>query len=148
MPLSKDLEEVYDVGQDKLTPQALAYLRAREADPKCSYGDFAALSEVVDEQTASFMKREVSDGVIAPGYDPKALEILKTKKGGAFLILEIDPDYVGTSVRGRARNLVLPSCVCCFRLLFFFFVGVFFFCIFPFFIYFFFSLALSLALIF
>eukprot|EP00591_Stephanopyxis_turris_P012480 CAMPEP_0195520844 /NCGR_PEP_ID=MMETSP0794_2-20130614/17578_1 /TAXON_ID=515487 /ORGANISM="Stephanopyxis turris, Strain CCMP 815" /LENGTH=615 /DNA_ID=CAMNT_0040650279 /DNA_START=31 /DNA_END=1878 /DNA_ORIENTATION=+ len=76
-----------------LTPSALAYLRARHADPKCSFGDFAAVSDMVDEDTALILKKEVSDGIVAPGFTPEALEILKKKKGGKFIILEATAGY-------------------------------------------------------
>jgi phosphoribosylaminoimidazolecarboxamide formyltransferase/IMP cyclohydrolase len=92
-PLSPLLEEVYDVSSAALTPVALAYVRARNADPMCSFGDFAAVSHVVDEATAMCLKTEVSDGIIAPGYTPEALAILKTKKSGNFIILQADPSY-------------------------------------------------------
>ena len=69
VPLTPEEEEIYEVKGKPLTPSALAYLRARNADPMCSYGDFAALSDVVDEATASILKIEVSDGIIAPGDD-------------------------------------------------------------------------------
>mmetsp|Transcript_25400 Transcript_25400/g.35400 ORF Transcript_25400/g.35400 Transcript_25400/m.35400 type:complete len:421 (+) Transcript_25400:112-1374(+) len=93
MPLDDTLAEVYDVDAKSLTPLAAAYIRARHADPKSSFGDFVALSDKVDEQTAKILKREVSDGIIAPGYDEKALELLKQKKGGKYLILEGDVTY-------------------------------------------------------
>jgi len=93
VPLSKVEKIVYDVGQLELTPTAVAYLRARGADPKCSFGDFAAVSDVVDEATALVMKREVSDGIIAPGFEQKALDILKTKQDGRYIILQADPEY-------------------------------------------------------
>eukprot|EP00466_Bigelowiella_natans_P010205 jgi/Bigna1/92282/estExt_fgenesh1_pm.C_120003 len=91
--LDEVLADVYDVDAKSLTPLAAAYIRARHADPKSSFGDFVALSDKVDEQTAKILKREVSDGIIAPGYDEKALEILKQKKGGKYLILEGDVSY-------------------------------------------------------
>jgi AICAR transformylase/IMP cyclohydrolase PurH len=78
---------------DDLSPVALAYVRARGGDRMCSFGDFGAVSDVVDVPLAKVIRREVSDGIIAPGYEPEALEILKAKKGGSFLALEIDPDY-------------------------------------------------------
>lgn len=94
LPLDETLGEVYDVSDAKsLTPLAAAYVRARQADPKSSFGDFVALSDRVDEATARVLKREVSDGVIAPGYDEKALEILRAKKKGRYLILEADLSY-------------------------------------------------------
>ncbi len=77
----------------ELTPVALAYLRARNADPMCSFGDFAAVSDEVDEATAKILKKEVSDGIVAPSYTPEALEILKKKKGGKFIILEAVKDF-------------------------------------------------------
>lgn len=85
--------EVTPEAAKELTPVALAYLRARNADPLCSFGDFAAVSDIVDEATAKILKKEVSDGIIAPGYTKEALEILKTKKGGKFIILEATKDY-------------------------------------------------------
>jgi len=93
VPLDDILKEIYDVGDKVLTPLAVTYLRARHADPKSSFGDFAALSEKVDEETAKFLKREVCDGIIAPDFDEKALAILKTKKKGNFIILKGDVDY-------------------------------------------------------
>ena len=80
--------------KDELSPIACAYIRARGADRLCSYGDWAALSEVCDADTARYLKAEVSDGIIAPGYTPEALEILKTKKKGNYNVVEIDPNYV------------------------------------------------------
>ena len=76
------------------SPLACAYARARGTDRMCSFGDWVALSDVCDVTTATMLKREVSDGIIAPGYGPEALEILKTKKSGNYTILKIDPDYV------------------------------------------------------
>ena len=95
LPLDETLRKIYwvdDAGE--LTPLASAYARARGADRMSSFGDFIALSEVCDECTARLIKREVSDGVIAPGYTPEALEILKTKKKGNYNVIEIDPSYV------------------------------------------------------
>ena len=77
-----------------LSPIACAYIRARGADRLCSYGDWAALSDVCDAATARYLKLEVSDGIIAPGYTDEALEILKTKKKGNYNVVQIDPDYV------------------------------------------------------
>jgi len=96
VPLSKTECEAYEVTEEaaeNLTPVALAYLRARNADPMCSFGDFAAVSDVVDEATAMILKKEVSDGIIAKGYTPEALVILKGKKGGKFIILEANDGY-------------------------------------------------------
>ena len=87
------LDEMYFAPDFPLTPLATAYVRARGADRMSSYGDFSALSDVCDVATAKILKHEVSDGVIAPGYEPEALEILKTKKKGNYVILEMDPAY-------------------------------------------------------
>ena len=96
--VAKELTDVerqmYFAGDLPLSPIASAYVRARGADRLCSYGDWAALSDVCDEETARFLALEVSDGVIAPGYTGKALEILKTKRKGGYNVVEIDPDYV------------------------------------------------------
>ena len=78
----------------ELSPIACAYVRARGSDRLCSYGDWAALSDICDEPTALYLKNEVSDGIIAPGYTPEALEILKSKKRGGYNVVQIDPDYV------------------------------------------------------
>ncbi len=92
--LPGDLARAYEVGGRKLTPPALAYVRARGADPKSSFGDFVALSEPVDEATAEFLKGVISDGIVAPGYESAALKTLSAKKSGAFVVLEADPDFV------------------------------------------------------
>ena len=92
-PLSETLKEMYFAPDFPLTPLATAYVRARGADRMSSYGDFSALSDVCDIATAKILKHEVSDGVIAPGYEPEALEILKTKKKGNYVILQMDPAY-------------------------------------------------------
>jgi phosphoribosylaminoimidazolecarboxamide formyltransferase / IMP cyclohydrolase len=94
VPLTDILQQVYFVEGIQLSPIATAYIRARGADRMSSYGDFVALSDECDAQTASFLKREVSDGIIAPSYSAAALEILKTKRKGNYLILQMDPDYV------------------------------------------------------
>ena len=95
LPLSETDKKMYFVEDGaELSPIACAYIRARGADRLCSYGDWAALSDVCDAATAAYLKPEVSDGVIAPGYTPEALEILKTKKKGGYNVVEIDPDYV------------------------------------------------------
>jgi phosphoribosylaminoimidazolecarboxamide formyltransferase/IMP cyclohydrolase len=91
--LEPDLARAYEVEGRALTPALLAYVRARGADPKCSYGDFVALSEVVDDETARFLAGVVSDGIIAPGYEPAALETLRGKKGGGFVVLRADADF-------------------------------------------------------
>ena len=84
-----------------LTPVALAYIRARNADPMCSFGDFAAVSHVVDVATAKVLKVEVSDGIIAPGFEPEALEILKQKKKGAFIVLQADENFIAPLLEFR-----------------------------------------------
>jgi phosphoribosylaminoimidazolecarboxamide formyltransferase/IMP cyclohydrolase len=93
VPLPDDLARAYEVKGASLTPAATAYVRARGADPKCSFGDFVALSDAVDEPTASFLAGVVSDGIIAPGYDAKALRTLCEKKGGSFIVLQADPGF-------------------------------------------------------
>ena len=94
-PLSEVDRKIYFVDQEgELSPIACAYIRARGADRLCSYGDWAALSDVCDADVANYLKGEVSDGIIAPGYTDEALEILKTKKGGKYNVVAIDPDYV------------------------------------------------------
>lgn len=95
LPLTETLAKIYwvdDLGE--LSPLACAYARARGADRMSSFGDFIALSDVCDADTARLIKREVSDGVIAPGYEEEALEILKQKKKGNYNVIQIDPDYV------------------------------------------------------
>jgi len=92
-PLTEAQAQAYEVAGRELTPAALAYVRARGADPKCSFGDFAAISERVDVETARFLKGVVSDGIVAPGYEPEALEILKSKKKGAFIVMQADPAF-------------------------------------------------------
>ena len=94
LPLSDTLAKIYwvdDLGE--LSPLACAYARARGADRMSSFGDFISLSDVCDVDTAKLIKREVSDGVIAPGYEPEALEILKEKKKGNYNVIQIDPEY-------------------------------------------------------
>lgn len=93
-PLSDVLKKIYWVDDlPELSPIACAYARARGADRMSSYGDFIALSDVCDVSAAQLIKREYSDGIIAPGYEPEALEILKEKKKGAYAVIEIDPNY-------------------------------------------------------
>ena len=95
LPLSEVDRQIYFVDEPgELSPIACAYIRARGADRLCSYGDWAALSDVCDADTARYLKGEVSDGVIAPGYTDEALEILKTKKKGGYNVVRIDPAYV------------------------------------------------------
>ena len=102
LPLSDTLDKIYwvdDLGE--LSPLACAYARARGADRMSSYGDFIALSDVCDVSTANMIKREVSDGVIAPGYEPEALEILKSKKRGNYNIIQIDPSYIPAPIEKK-----------------------------------------------
>ncbi len=101
-PLSDTLKKIYfvdDLGE--LSPLACAYARARGADRMSSYGDFIALSDVCDVPTAKMIQREVSDGIIAPGYEPEALEILKSKRKGTYNIIEIDENYVPAEIERK-----------------------------------------------
>ncbi len=118
LPLTEELRKAYFVEDIELSPVACAYVRARGADSVSSYGDWAALSDVVDKSTALVLKREVSDGIIAPGYTEEALEILKQKKGGKYNIIEIDPSYEAPEIEERQifgiefvqkRNNYIPS---------------------------------------
>ncbi len=93
LPLDDTLRAAYLVGERELSPLAAAYARARGADRVSSFGDWAALSDVVDVPTAHLLRREVSDGVIAPDYEPEALAILRRKKEGTYGVVAIDPDY-------------------------------------------------------
>lgn len=102
LPLTETLAKIYwvdDMGE--LSPLACAYARARGADRMSSFGDFISLSDVCDADTAKIIKREVSDGVIAPGYEPEALEILKSKKNGNYNVIQIDPEYVPEPVERK-----------------------------------------------
>ena len=103
LPLSDTLKKIYFVDDVdfELTPLASAYARARGADRMCSYGDFCALSDTCDKETALLIKREVSDGVIAPDYTPEALEILKAKRKGNYNVIKIDPAYVPAPVEHK-----------------------------------------------
>ena len=96
-PLSENLKKIYDVENIELSDLAIAFIRARYTDPMSSFGDFIALSHPVDESTAKLIKREISDGVIAPSYSEEALKILRSKKGGKYLILQINPNYQNQS---------------------------------------------------
>src|SRR5205823_5118949 len=119
LPLNETLRKAYFVGaNDELSPLAAAYARARGADRVCSYGDWVALSDVVDLSTARLLRREVSDGVIAPGYDPEALDILKAKRSGRYTVLQVAAAYeppeqevrqvFGVTFEQR-RNNVVPN---------------------------------------
>lgn len=103
LPLSDTLKKIYFVDdvQIELSPLACAYARARGADRMCSYGDFVALSDTCDAATATLIKREVSDGVIAPGFTSEALEILKDKRKGTYNVIQIDPEYVPAPIERK-----------------------------------------------
>ncbi len=118
VPLSPALRQAYFVGDEELSPLAVAYARARGADRISSFGDWVALSDTVDAATARLIRREVSDGVIAPSYEPEALEILRQKKGGGYRVLQIDPDYEPPTLEQRKvfgitleqqRNTAVPT---------------------------------------
>ena len=118
LPLSDTLRRAYFVGDQELSPLATAYARARGADRVCSYGDWVALSDPVDVSTARLLRREVSDGLIAPGFDPAALELLKAKRGGRYTLIQIDPTYEPPDLEERQvfgitfeqrRNAVVPG---------------------------------------
>jgi len=117
-PMSDELKKACFVHDRELSPLATAYARARGADIMSSYGDFVALSEKVDAETARIIRREVSDGVIAPGYDEKALSILSGKRGGGYLIIEMDESYKPPVIEtkeifgitlSQKRNDVIPD---------------------------------------
>ena len=102
LPLDETLRRMYHIDADmELSPLACAYARARGADRMSSFGDWIALSDVCDLPTAQLIKHEVSDGIIAPGYEPEALEVLKSKKKGNYNVVAIDPDYVPAHIETR-----------------------------------------------
>ena len=101
LPLSDVERKIYFAPEGDLSPIACAYIRARGADRLCSFGDWAALSDTCDGDTARFLAEEVSDGVIAPGYTDEALEILKTKRKGGYNVIEIDPEYTPAPLERR-----------------------------------------------
>ena len=100
-PLSEVERKIYFTDDEELSMLACAYVRARGADRMSSYGDFAALSDICDKDTALLLKKEVSDGVIAPGYTEEALEILKEKKKGNYAVIQIDPTYVPEEIERK-----------------------------------------------
>lgn len=100
-PLSEVERKIYFTGDEELSMLACAYVRARGADRMSSYGDFAALSDICDKDTALLLKKEVSDGVIAPGYTEEALEILKAKKKGSYAVIQINPMYVPKEIERK-----------------------------------------------
>ena len=101
LPLNDVERQIYAAPQGELSPIACAYIRARGADRLCSFGDWAALSDICDADTARFLAPEVSDGVIAPGYTEEALEILKSKRKGGYNVVQIDPDYEPDPIERR-----------------------------------------------
>ena len=101
LPIGDRLARAYEVERLELSPVATAYVRARGGDLVSAYGDFAAVSDVVDEPLARFLRREVSDGIIAPGFEPAALEILRRKKAGRYLILQADPHLSPPATESR-----------------------------------------------
>ena len=101
LELSDTLRQIYFVGDMQLSPLACAYARARGADRMSSYGDFIALSDICDVPTAKLIVKEVSDGVIAPGYEPEALELLKGKRKGSYNIVKIDPAYTPAPIEHK-----------------------------------------------
>jgi len=101
VPLDETLQKVYFVEGIELSPMATAYIRARGADRMSSYGDFVALSDECDEQTAAFLAREVSDGIIAPSYSEKALEILKNKRKCTYVVIKMDPNFVPEEIETK-----------------------------------------------
>lgn len=118
VPMNDAVKRASFVDDLELSPLATAYARARGADRLCSFGDWAALSDVVDVATANVLKREVSDGVIAPGYEPAALEILRSKRNGTYCVLEIDPNWEAPESESREvlgitfeqrRNQIIPG---------------------------------------
>ena len=122
LPLSDTLKRIYFTGDIELSPLAAAYARARGADRMSSFGDFVALSDPCDEATARLIAKEVSDGVIAPGYAGAALDILKAKKKGAYVVLQIDGSYVPEEIerkqvfgvtfeQGRNNAVIDSSCL-------------------------------------
>ncbi len=101
LPLTDVERQIYFTGDQELSPIACAYARARGADRMSSYGDWAALSDICDKDTALLIKKEVSDGVIAPGYTEEALEILRQKRKGGYNVVQIDPDYVPAKIERK-----------------------------------------------
>ncbi len=101
IPLSENLKKAYFIGDFELSPLTAAYARARGADRMSSFGDWIALSDEVDVPTAELIRREVSHGIIAPGYEPEALQILIKKRKGNYIVLEINPEYEPEELEAR-----------------------------------------------
>ena len=108
-PLSDTLKKIYFTDGVELSPLASAYARARGADRMSSFGDFISLSDECDEATALLIKKEVSDGIIAPGYSEKALEILKAKKNGNYCVIQIDANYIPAALEKKQVLALLLS---------------------------------------
>ena len=109
VPLDEELADVYGCKNLSLSPLATAYIRARGADPLSSFGDFIALSRKVDLSTAAVIRKTVSDGIIAPGYETEALNLIKEKKDGKYVILKADPEYTAPEIEYREVNGVVFS---------------------------------------
>ena len=107
--LPPDLAQVYEVSGRDLTPAATAYVRARGADPKSSFGDFVALSDPVDNATANFLKGVVSDGIVAPDYEPEAFKTLAAKKNGSFIVMQADVKFHPRRAK-PVKSLACSSC--------------------------------------
>ena len=103
---------VYEATGKELSPTCIAYLRSRQADPLCSFGDFVAISGVVDLPTAQLLKIEVSDGIIAGGYEPEALKILRAKKGGKYIVLQASQQRTTAGCAPPTLPRVLCSSSC------------------------------------
>jgi phosphoribosylaminoimidazolecarboxamide formyltransferase / IMP cyclohydrolase len=101
--LTDEFRRAHFYSDQEMSPLATAYAKARSSDRVASFGDFISVSETVDESLARIIKPEVSDGIIAPGYDPKALEIIKAKKGGRYVVLQIDPSYDPPGIESRVE---------------------------------------------
>jgi len=101
LPLSDSLRKAYRVDDLDLSPVATAYARARGTDRVCSFGDWVAVSDIVDVPLARLLQREVSDGIIAPGYEPEARTLLSRKREGAYVIIEMDLDYEPPPIQSR-----------------------------------------------
>lgn len=109
LPLTDIEKLIYRISQNELSGLASAYARARGADRMSSFGDFIALSDVCDYDTAMIINSEVSDGIIAPGYESKALEILKNKRKGTYTVIQIDPSYEAPELEKKRFSELLLS---------------------------------------
>ena len=102
-PLTEEFRQAHFYDDIEMSPLATAYAKARSSDRAASFGDFISVSDTVDESLARIIKPEVSDGIIAPGYDPKALDIIRAKKGGRYVLLQIDPSYDPPNIESRVE---------------------------------------------